>query len=271
MKKIFTLLLFINFQFIFSQVLDNTFGNNGLVIDDASSNMTYDIIQHVCILNDDKIIVCGTEQNKVALKKYNIDGSIDNSFGSVGLVTMDSSVSVGYSFAKFNNNVLLVAMSDGKIYSFNSNGTINTSFGNNGVIDLSVMLQSTFNFLFIDDLKITTDDKIILALDYTSGSSNSKSAVIKLNNNGTLDSTFGVNAISYVSINNFSIFPIIFFCRFFFRFTIWGWRRWNHIGNFRHRPSKICRRSRRRTGIPVVHFTGNSFTTQSQGSGQITH
>jgi uncharacterized delta-60 repeat protein/CSLREA domain-containing protein len=71
--------------------LDNTFGSGGKVTTDFGGNL--DGGYAVTIQPDDKIVVAGSaivsETNDFALARYNSDGSLDNSFGTGGMVTTD--------------------------------------------------------------------------------------------------------------------------------------------------------------------------------------
>ena len=97
--------------------LDNTFGNNGIVTTTLSSSFTTAnsaALQPI----DGKIILAGTTDGDITLVRYNIDGSIDDSFGTNGKVI----TSIGTSNETANS---VLVQSDGKIiaagYSWNGN------------------------------------------------------------------------------------------------------------------------------------------------------
>ncbi len=70
--------------------LDNTFDSDGIVI--THIGIIEDLPYAVTIQSDEKIVVGGhskTDNDNFALVRYNPDGSLDNTFGTDGIVTTD--------------------------------------------------------------------------------------------------------------------------------------------------------------------------------------
>ena len=67
--------------------LDATFGTSGLITTDFASSI--DRAFDVVLQPDGKILVVGESDGDVALARYNVDGSLDASFGDAGLLTTD--------------------------------------------------------------------------------------------------------------------------------------------------------------------------------------
>jgi uncharacterized delta-60 repeat protein len=125
--------------------LDTSFGAGGKVTTDfgGSSN---DDGYGVALQSDGKIVVVGVSYYDIALARYNVDGSLDTSFGVGGKVVMN--------VAGGDDRASSVAIqSDGKIVvagssllRYNANGSLDTSFGVGGVVASSdgadVALQS---------------------------------------------------------------------------------------------------------------------------------
>ena len=157
--------------------LDTSFGAGGKVTTDFAS--TDDIPYTVAVQADGKIVLAGITDSGNAsnfgLVRYNVDGSLDASFGSGGKVVTDfganfeagNSVTIqadgkivvaGFSFlGSFNVDFALARYnSDGSLdTSFGTGGRVITAFGSNNESAVSVVIQS--------------DGKIVLAGSTNSG------------------------------------------------------------------------------------------------------
>lgn len=124
------------------------------------------------------------------------DGSLDTSFGDGGKVVTNVNgnerangliiqpdgkiVVAGYTYSStFGDDVICIR--------YNSNGTLDTSFGNNGIATFDIQIGSDDRALSID---IQSDGKLVLA-GYSDNGSNKDGLLIRLNTNGTIDTTFG--------------------------------------------------------------------------------
>ncbi|HET9824819.1 MAG TPA: hypothetical protein VFP87_05765, partial [Chitinophagaceae bacterium] len=199
--------------------LDNSFGQNGRVL---SSMSQYDVASFGAVQNDGKILVVGTVQyGGVALARYNHDGTPDNNFGSAGAVII-----AGHDgdFARG-----LAIQSDGKIVVVGSttrtddcmtgnwgnqfcpnhftvfrlkiDGSIDSSFGENGKVITAVGPNHAG---YASSVAIQTDGKIVVAGSYlynllyddyygTYYFASSHLVMVRYNNDGVLDSSFGAN------------------------------------------------------------------------------
>jgi uncharacterized delta-60 repeat protein len=177
--------------------LDSGFGIGGKVITPLFSNE--DQANSLAIQQDGKIVVAGKTLTSslnadFALARYNIDGSLDTSFGTGGKVLTDF-------FGDFDQATTLLIQSDGKIVAagsaggffafarYNTNGSPDNTLNTNG--------QSIYFSIFgeIGAIVKQNDGKIIAAGQVTSGSP-TVFAVTRFNNNGTLDSSFGNGGIT---------------------------------------------------------------------------
>ncbi len=186
-----TLLPFITFSQ--DGVLDTSFGTDGYVFTDFydQEDVPFDIGEQ----SDGKLIVIGSVVNGsdylCTITRYHIDGEIDTTFGVNGSVE-----SFGESYCVFSN---LQIQNDDKIIvsgvlgddlllmRFLPNGTLDSNFGTNGIV--------TFNFnngfQLIKSTILLDDEKILLV-----GESDDTVNLIKYQQNGTIDSTFGENGIT---------------------------------------------------------------------------
>jgi uncharacterized delta-60 repeat protein len=188
--------------------LDATFGIGGKVTTDFGQ---WDWATAIAIQPDGKIIAAGTggtaSNRDFALARYSPDGSPDVTFGVGGKVTTD--------FYGLHENVgALAIQSDGKIVAaglvyqsglatssdfglvrFNPNGSLDTAFGIDG--------KATTDFLGWGDaaraVAIQSDGKTVAAgmmvvppsrTPY-SGLRSGRGALVRYNNDGSLDTTFG--------------------------------------------------------------------------------
>jgi uncharacterized delta-60 repeat protein len=195
---------------------DNSFGVNGTttyVAPDLRFN-----IYAITAQEDGKIIVCGTVYPRsfgyyydFFMLRFNANGTIDSSFGTNGLVKKSInnfngleerfiSVAVdkngkilasGFSQADANSKTDAVAMR------FLSNGNIDTSFATNGILMLNLVDNDSFS-----KIKVLSDNTIIVAGKTTISNYNEDIILMKLNENGIPDTTFGTNAMTSIDFNS---------------------------------------------------------------------
>jgi uncharacterized delta-60 repeat protein len=126
-------------------------------------------------------------------------GSLDQSFGSAGKVT--TSITNGeekaYGVSILSNGKILVAGQassavtgkDFILLCYNSDGTLDNTFGNGGYVTTDIQLGS-------DDvaysIAVQADGKIVLG-GYSDNGSDKNAALVRYENDGSLDLTFGTN------------------------------------------------------------------------------
>ncbi|MBA4275751.1 T9SS type A sorting domain-containing protein [Flavobacterium sp.] len=189
---------------------DTNFGTNGVAVInfDSLSQRAF-----CSVMNGDKILIGGVVNNpneSSLLLQLNSNGSIDTTFGING-----------YSYAQFGANpydyydrFLSIKIFQNKIYaigsrakdSFNYNinlarftidGLLDTSFSDDG----KLLIDTNSEKDFVQDLNILYDNSIFLA----GGSSTSSSTygfLMKLNQDGSYKTNFGVNGV--ITNMNFS-------------------------------------------------------------------
>ena len=155
----------------------------------------------VAIQSDGKIVVAGISDNgtdfDVLVIRYNSDGSLDTSFGTNGVVTYDSGGAYDYGCA-------VAIQSDGKIvvagYSliapdavlvlrYNTDGSLDTSFGTDGIVT-----WHGGSWAQGYAIAIQSDEKMLVAGISNNGTDND-SLVLRLNTDGSLDTSFGTNGV----------------------------------------------------------------------------
>lgn len=198
--------------------LDPTFGSAGKTF--ASFEIPIKASgSAIAIQSDGKIVSAGTSEAAgqtgidFALVRYNSDGTLDPSFGTVGKVTTD--------FGGEDRASSVVVQSDGKIivggwtrntssYStsnygfamvrYSTDGSLDTSFGTSGKVikrfDQVVINGFTYTSTEqINGLAVQSDGKLIAVGRYFSTNNNSFPTadiiVARFNANGSIDTTFG--------------------------------------------------------------------------------
>lgn len=224
MKKSFILIAILFSYSLFAQdgVLDLTFGNNGMVSSVfPGRNFTVLGKGNSSILQpDDKIIVVGAVKNTqapfqqdFAVARFNADGTLDNTFGTNGLVVTDmgSDDEIASAVALQGNGKIVVignrdttfsgvfTTSNYEIIRYNTNGSIDNTFGTNGkIIGVSVdYISSTANNIAIKD-----DDRIIVVGTYGFYIDTTSIILRGFTADGNFDNTFGTNGISIIKNNS---------------------------------------------------------------------
>jgi uncharacterized delta-60 repeat protein len=181
--------------------VDNSFGINGKVTTDFLGNG--DVANSLAIQTDGKIIVAGfsldsNNVSKFSLARYNINGTLDNSFGSSGKIIEsfgNDNCGSNSLIIQSDNKIVLAGYFSGDfaISRFNMDGSIDNLFGTNGKI--------ITDFYGNEDIgrcvAIQPDGRIIVT-----GNSSTNIALIRYNIDGTLDNSFGISGKIITNINN---------------------------------------------------------------------
>jgi uncharacterized delta-60 repeat protein len=172
----------------------------------------------VAVQTDQKIVVAGecevNNNNGFAVARYNPDGTLDTSFDGDGRVVTKFNV--------FNDAAEAVAIqSDGKIVvagtsdsavagqdthmaavRYNTDGSLDASFGSGGKTVISVGEEDG-----VQGVAIQSDGKIVLGGFVSLAGGELGIAVVRLNSNGTPDSSFGSGGkvTTFVSNDDFGV------------------------------------------------------------------
>jgi len=180
--------------------LDFGFGTGGKVTTDFSG--LSDTASAIALQPDGKIIVAGSSVNtreSAALVRYNVDGSLDSSFGIAGKLTLASVISFtavavqpggkivasGYALTASTINY------DFAVVRFNPTGSLDAAFGNQG----SVTTDFSGNGDDSQSLALSADGKIIVGGRANRNPSTAPVqvdfAIARYNDDGSLDASFG--------------------------------------------------------------------------------
>lgn len=200
---------FVIIRFTTSSTLDKTFNSTGIQKTDFKGYNDYNT--SLAIQNDGKIVAGGFASNGVsyafATSRYNINGSVDNSYnadgkqmtyhGSGDLRTTALSVQedqkivlVGFTFLSngFSTNTLIVR--------YNADGTLDKTFNKTGGL---IYEFKTGNTVFTASV-VQPDGKLI-SVGYTLNGTIFNYLVVRYKTNGTLDSTFSGDGIQITNLN----------------------------------------------------------------------
>jgi uncharacterized delta-60 repeat protein len=186
--------------------LDNTFGTSGIVTTLIGSNGS--VAYSLFIQQDGKIIVSGLASygtyQTFAVVRYNSNGIIDNTFGTIGITT--THIGSGNNFA-----VCMAQQSDGRIVvggyadnglnqdiavaRYDSTGALDNTFGTSGIVTTPIGTGADI----ANGIAIQSDGKIVLA-GWSFNGSYDKFAVVRYDNTGILDASFGTGGIVTTSL-----------------------------------------------------------------------
>ncbi len=180
--------------------MDNSFDLDGVVTTEITGE---DFGSSVVLQSDGKIVVAGRAFERICLVRYNTDGSLDDGFGSGGIVVSG--------FGEFAGGRCVVLQADGKIlvactaliggiernfiiFRYNTDGTLDNTFSFDG------MVTTDFNGKYDRSvsIKVQADEKIVVAGssgDNANNMDNSDFAAARYNTDGTLDNSFGKNGM----------------------------------------------------------------------------
>ena len=179
---------------------DSSFGKNGVVTTGDSTGIDY--CYDVEIQKDGKIVTTGSiseyPYNRIGAARYNMDGTIDKSFGINGLIKYvigeKTNVAVSASALQEDGKILIMGLSytnendygDASfIVRLTADGRVDESFGNQGV-EITKFSESCY----VTSIEVTSEGKIVVGGTWNF-IFNTKFMVLRYLPDGTPDSSFG--------------------------------------------------------------------------------
>jgi uncharacterized delta-60 repeat protein len=187
--------------------LDDAFGTNGIVTTDLNSSED-DRAFAALLQSDGKIVVIGhtgtdASDYDVAIVRYNSDGSLDNTFGTNGIVIKDiynSSDDRLYAAALQSDGKIVAAgyYDSGSSVKFllvrlNTNGSFDNSFDANGVLTTEIGSKKD---AIAYAVKVQSDGKIVAAGRFVSSDNDKDFIIVRYNSDGSLDNSFDANGMA---------------------------------------------------------------------------
>ncbi|MGB5941450.1 MAG: T9SS type A sorting domain-containing protein [Leeuwenhoekiella sp.] len=183
--------------------IDESFGDAGFKIVDMGA---YDTLFKLAFTSDEKIVAVGyaiadykldTESSDAVLTQINTDGSIDESFGSSGIATLDlNAFSYAYNVAVQNNNKIVITgetkdngtLSDFFTARYNTDGTLDNTFNDTGIVQTNFLTEENIEESY--SVSIQQNERIVVA--GAAGSEGTRFiAIARLMPNGKYDDSFG--------------------------------------------------------------------------------
>ncbi len=179
--------------------LDPVFGPVGFVTTSLSS--TADRAFAAALQTDGKIVAAGSRNNggSFAVVRYNSDGTLDTTFDGDGIVSIfiGNFGSEARSLAIQADGRIVVGGSSSNnpftVIRLNSNGSLDTTFSGDGIFTDSTVGS-------INALALQGDGKIVTAGTATINFFTSDYSIVRLDSDGTFDSTFGGDGRVFVNI-----------------------------------------------------------------------
>ena len=172
--------------------LDPSFGSGGLVTTTVGSGGSW--AHALAVESDGKILAGGETSAGSALARYNLDGSLDTSFGSGGTATNAIGIIRALVLQPDSKIVVAGESSNGSepefaLARYNPGGSLDTSFGTGGKV-LTPIAASGGGEAYA--VAVQTDGKIVVGGQ--SGDGNDF-VLTRYNPDGSLDTTFGTGGV----------------------------------------------------------------------------
>jgi uncharacterized delta-60 repeat protein len=190
-------------------VLDTSFGTGGVVLTPFFDDPVFSTANAsaAAIQADNKIVAAGLasfddggfEYYEFALARYNLDGTLDSTFGTGGKVLTDLGGDAGISALVIQRDGKLVvagfANSSFALARYQTNGVLDSTFGSAGTV--TTYAGGGFGPNGAAGLLLQPDGKLIAV---GTGMNGAAFAVLRYTTNGVLDSSFGSGGVVYTAI-----------------------------------------------------------------------
>jgi len=175
---------------------DPSFDGDGTVITSLSTQS--DGANGVAVQEDGKLIVAGTRTNvdngrsQFVILRFTANGTLDNSFDGDGIHVLPFPVlnnAEGRDVIVTEDNKIIAVGRNSSAFAvvkLNSDGTLDPGFGDSGMVSMSI----SGNNLSFTRVALLSDGRIVLVGTRSFAGTSYHFAVVRLNANGTLDTSF---------------------------------------------------------------------------------
>ena len=145
--------------------------------------------KHLALHTDGKLLVAYQDVNSAKIVRLNLDGSLDTTF------TFPSNVDIYSKFIVLPNGKIVFDSYDQEagirnIRQINSNGTLDSNYAAGTGFSLNIFQSSTGSFIALPD------NKVLVGSLFSSYNGIPVLNLMKLNTNGTVDTSFNFNVVS---------------------------------------------------------------------------
>jgi uncharacterized delta-60 repeat protein len=179
--------------------LDSSFGINGKVVTAFSGSD--DLAHSIVIQPDDKIVVCGSSDGRIALARYDSKGNLDPLFGEGGKVVVTAVYGGQHMIIETDGKFLVLTRPFG-LAKFTSDGKLDSSFATNGL----VAVQFTEAQVNCNSHILQPDGKIVVVGDVGNDYMNYNFAMARFDSTGKVDSIFGNDGMVVTNFDGFSTY-----------------------------------------------------------------
>lgn len=207
-KKLYYVSFLFSSFFSNAQMLDASYSTYGINFYNPST--TFDKSGDIFVESDNSAVVLGNigPGAKRAIYKVDPNGNLDTSFGNAG-IKITQNQSSHYKIIKLSSGKYLTVGNVGYMYSqnffierFNTDGTLDSTFGNGGGLAVDMGYPATIETIDIAYNAVELPDgKIIICGGAEYGYPKRRACLLRLNQDGTVDTTFGTNGKFYFTIN----------------------------------------------------------------------
>ena len=192
--------------------LDASFGDNGVASFDLQAGSD-DIVYSSIIQADGKIVLAGVcddgSEKKGALVRLNMDGSLDETFGTGGIVLSDwvsgqQDIIRVIKYHAATGNLVVGGTSEVSSTSaqpivarYLSTGELDTSFNTTGIKSMAIIAGDELRTFVVEDLEVKANGKISVAgwKRYITGVISYEWWAGRLLSNGNMDNTFSTDGV----------------------------------------------------------------------------
>jgi uncharacterized delta-60 repeat protein len=191
--------------------LDGSFGPDGAVAGIVTKHEGPNSGATFVTIRDEKVVIAGYTPSgggfASSMLRFNANGSLDNTFGTSGIVKTNYGRGVGRRgsvFVQSDGKLVIAGNGPGgnfEVARYNSDGSADSDFGDSGIAGIARVPvgDGTDNDVF--SLALQSDGKIV-ETGWTYISGNSLFAVVRFNSDGSPDNTFGTSGVSTTAIGD---------------------------------------------------------------------
>ncbi len=180
--------------------VDTTFGTNGFTTVDLGSDS--DLFVDVGIDSQERIVTAGQNGDTFNIVRFDANGTLDSSFATDGIASVDVNPGIGQipKALAIDEDDRIVVVGQGQDSSngvlmirLDENGSLDTTFDDDGIV-----MYDSNKYEGATSVGINENNQIVVGgyVGFTTGY-----LLLRYENNGTLDSTFGTDGIVTTTIN----------------------------------------------------------------------